>query len=652
MPHFSPSHLVLSAILGMAAFPGLADAAPQFAKVFTDHAVLQRDKPIPVWGTAAPGATVSLLMDSRNAAVAVADNDGNWKTTLPAMQPGGPHTLVAADGAEATTLNDLRVGDVFLCGGQSNMEFPERLATGAWGDIGGSANPDLRFIIIPKTSEAAPLADLKTPVEWQVVGPDTVGDASAVCYHMALEVQKSEHVPIGMIDTYWGGTTIQSWISPDSLRTSAKYADDLDTLALLARDQPKAYAAQSAREEAWWDAHDPSNQKNRAFIAPGYDDKAWPTLMADKGWKDGVPELKDFDGVVWLRTTVTLTPEQAAKANELTLGPIDTNDTTWINGQWIGSSTTSWLWREYSVPAGVFRSGENVITIRVLGSGGLTGQTGVRFVKTSDGQAIPLPAGWKYKAGMRATGLTMPSAPWAIPTSLSTLYNGMIAPFAGYGIKLAAWYQGESNTGEAGEYRTLLPLLMKDWRETFNDPDLPFFVVQLSSYGDPAALPGPSDWAELREAQRQAVDADAHAGMAVSIDFGDRTDIHPTQKTVIGKRLARAALNVAYGRDVSAGGPEAISVVRDGKDLVISFRRTNDPLQVYGGRSATGFEVCDGGATCVFFDGDAMGEKIYLHGANLPDAVKVRYAWSNAPYVNLYSHDDQPVVPFEMDIAK
>lgn len=631
---------------------GTAQAAPEFSKVFTDHAVLQRDVPVKIWGKAAPSQSVKVQLagsdGTTRAAEATAGADGKWTVKVSALPAGGPYTLSATDSSGTTTLSDILIGDVLMCGGQSNMQFPERLSTGAWGDIANSANNTLRFIIIETDTQPAPLADIGKPARWQVVGPDTVGEASAVCYHMAKEIQKHHKVPIGMINSFWGGTTIQSWISPASLRTLPKYTAGLDTLTLMASDPAKAKAQQAKADEAWWDAHDKSNQANRAFIAPNYDDSKWPTLTADAGWKDsGIAELKSFDGVTWLRTTVTLTEAQAKTANQLQLGPIDTYDSTWVNGTWVGSTGISWVWRDYEVPAGVFKAGANTIVIRALGGGGLSGRAANRFIKTGDGQAIPVPATWKYKTGMAAKGLKIPAAPWSVPTSLSTLHNAMIAPLSGYRVKLAAWYQGESNTEEAAEYRTLLPLLMADWRKTFDDPQMPFFVAQLSAFGDVATKPGQSNWADLRESQRLAVNADPHAGLAVTVDFGDRTDIHPTQKVVVGQRLARNARAVAYGDTVSNGGPDAVSATRSGNDLIVTFRNTNGGLRTYSSDIAIGFEACIG-ETCRYVTAKPQGDAVVLPGA--ADATSVRYAWADSPFVNLYSADDLPAGPFRLDV--
>ncbi len=631
---------------------------PHFARIFGDHAVLQRDEAIRVWGEARPNAALTLTLNNTSVAVKTGA-DGKWQTALPALSAGGPYTLSLSDGTATTTVQDIMIGDVYLCSGQSNMEFPARLSTGAWGEISASANPNLRFVNIDKDSAALPRDDLKTTPVWKVAGPETTGDASAVCYYMSKALQKEHKVPVGFIATDWGGTTIQGWISPTALRSLPAYSAGVDAVAQYGVAPDKALAAHARQQEDWWDAYDKSAKAQRAWISPAFNDASWSRLKATGGWKDSdAVDLKTFTGVVWLRSRVTLTAEQAAKANELTLGPIDTFDTTWVNGQWVGSTGINWMWRDYKVPAGVFKAGENVIVVRVLGgmggSGGLTGTPDMRFVKTSDGQAIKLAAEWSYKTGMSTDGqtanLTLPAAPWDVPSSLNTLYNGMIAPLAPYTVKAVAWYQGESNAGAAAEYRTLLPMLMADWRQSFRAPNLPMLIVQLSSYGAVSTAPGASNWAELRESQRLTVQADPHAALIESFDFGDRSDIHPTQKTIIGNRLARAVDNLVFGQTVTPTGPEATSVTRSGNDLIIGFRYAEKGLKAYSSDTAIGFEVCDAKAICRYVTATADRDHIVLKGANTPDMITVRYAWADAPYTNLYSADDLPAIPFQMEI--
>lgn len=641
---------VMSCAASQASAEDGAGAGPAFARIFGDHAVLQRDRPITIWGTAGAGQAVTVALGDHGARVS-ADAHGRWRATLPALPAGGPYRLSATSTAGTVALADVKIGDVYLCSGQSNMEFPARLSTGAWGDFPDSANDDLRFVTIARDSEAAPLDDLKSAAPWRIVSPATVGEASAVCYYMARSLQRTAKVPVGFIHASWGGTTIQSWISASSLRGVAPFADGVAAVAQLAADPAAAHAAEERRVEAWWDAHDPDAAAQRRWKAPAFDDSGWPSITPTGSWKDaGIAALADFDGVAWFRTTVTLSAAQASMANRLQLGPIDTFDTAWVNGVRVGGGSVPWVWRDYAVPPGIFHAGANSIALRVLSGGtggGLTGRPDRRGIATSDGQFIPLAGPWKYRTGLRARGLKLPATAWDPPTSLTTLYNGMIAPLRGYGFKLVAWYQGEANADDATGYRTLLPLLMADWRRDFAQPDLPFMIAQLTAFGDVATTPGHSDWAELREAQAQAVAHDPHAALAVTIDVGDRYDIHPTQKTVVGERMARAARAIAYGAPIAPGGPEASGVTRTGDDLVVAFRRTAGGLKTYSANVAIGFEVCAGDA-CAYVPGNVRGDTIVLPGANRPGVTTVRYAWADAPYINLYGADDLPAAPFRL----
>jgi len=272
-----------------------------------------------------------------------------------------------------------------------------------------------------------------------------------------------------------------------------------------------------------------------------------------------------------------------------------------------------------------------------------------RGVRLANGMVKALLAPFKYQVGTRMKGVSVPGAPWDVPNSYTTLYNGMLAPLVGYKFKLAAWYQGESNAGAAEEYRTLLPLMMRDWRQRFGQADLPFMIVQLTSFGAVARTPGKSDWAELRDAQAASVKGDAHAGLVVTLDFGDRSDIHPTQKTIVGERAARAARAVAYGEKVSPGGPQVVAARHQGNDIVVAFKDTNGGLTTYSSDKAIAFEVCAGDA-CRYADAVPAGDEVLLKGAWRPGVTRVRYAWANAPYVNLYGGDDLPAAPFQIEV--
>jgi len=642
-------HWLFGLCLATTPIPALAQDAPLLAAVFSDHAVLQRNRPILLWGHAGPGETVSATFGN-DSATTEADAKGRWELRFPARGAGGPYSLTVRAGAKTQALSDLMLGDVYLCGGQSNMEFPARFSTGAWGGVAHAPQPMLRFAHVEKASAPAPLEELGQPLRWRLVDGDSAGDASAVCFYMARALQQRLKIPVGFIDSDWGGTTIQSWISSGSLATLPKYTESLRSLAALAADPAAARKLEEARIEHWWSANDPRWSATKHWSAADFDDRAWPSMKLNGSWRDAdIPALAAFDGVVWLRTVVTLTEAQAAAADRLQLGPIDSNDTVWINGRWTGSNNIDWFWRDYAVPAGALHAGRNVIAIRVLGGKGPTGTAANHLLKLHDGSAVPLDGAWSYQLAAPLKDKKPPIPPWEVPTSLSTLYNAMIAPIARYGFKGAAWYQGESNVAEASEYRGLLTLLFKDWRAHMGQPELPMLVAQLASYGAPSAKPVESDWAVLRQAQSDTVRQDGHAGLAVTLDLGDRFDTHPTQKLLVGERLARAARSVVYGEAIAPGGPEAVRVNRAQADLVIHFRHAGAGLQAYSAKSAIGFEACTKTA-CRFVPGDIDGNRIVLRGADTGGVTHVRYAWSDAPFVNLYSSEDLPAVPFDLPV--
>ncbi|MFS0772786.1 sialate O-acetylesterase [Sphingomonas sp. 1P08PE] len=614
------------------------------ARIFGDHGVLQRDRPIPVWGQAAPRAEVIVTLGGNSVTVRTGA-DGRWRTTLPPMAASGPYRLIARSGAAIQTLTDILVGDVYLCGGQSNMEFPARRATGAWGGVIPRAIPVMRYAHVERDSQPGPLADFAAPVPWKIVDPQSVGDASAVCFHMAATLQRHLNVPIGFIESFWGGTTIENWIPAPALGTIPSYRAGLGTLALAARDPDAGLQSQSGRDDAWWRTHYPSWQVERVWRNSDFDASAWRTV------RPGVSEdsVAKEPSVSWYRQTITLTAVQAAAASRIGLGTIDRHDTVWINDRWVGANDADWFWRDYPLRPGVLRAGRNVIVLRVVGRAGLTGDPAQRAIVLTDGRRVPLSDIWSYHEGGAVPAATPPIAAWQVPDSLSTLYNGMVAPLGNYGVRLVAWYQGEANVGDPVRYRQLLPMLMANWRRQFDQPGLPFMVAQIASFGSPPIHPGDAPRAALRDVQAKVVRADPAAGLAVTFDISDRFDVHSPQKRLVGERLARAARAIVYGEAISAGGPQVRTVSRDGGDLVVAFDGAQGGLFTYGGDVALGFEACVG-SDCRYAAGQVEGGMIRLRGAYRPGTDRVRYAWADAPFANLYGADDLPAVPFAAEV--
>ena len=644
----------LSLLAGRTLAQPVAPAAPALlAPVFGDHAVLQRGAPIPVWGSAQPGEAVTVAFAGTEAQ-AKADALGHWRLRLNAQAAGGPYDLtVRSQGGQAQVLHDVLVGDVWLCSGQSNMEFTLRHATNADGEISASANDQIRLLHAPHMGAPTPRDAFGAPTAWAAARPGTVDNFSAACYLMGRELQADQHVPMGLIDASWGGSDIRAWISPEALRRFGGYDDALRIVAQHTADPTAAEAGWQKVMAAWAKDHDPGARSAPPWSAPDLDDSAWATTPADGYWESwGVPALARFDGVVWYRTTITLTADQAKGEAMIALGPADDIDTTFINGTFIGGQESWNAPRTYAAPAGVLHAGVNSIAVRVVdtgGGGGLWGHPKDRFLRAADGSQVPIDGLWRYRiaATIDQTG-PVPHAPWMDATGVVTLYNGLISPFAGYGLKGIAWYQGEANVSDPEGYRRLLPALIQDWRDRFGK-ELPFLVVQLANFGSAASQPGPSAWAALREAQRLTVEHDPKTGMAVTIDIGQRYDIHPTDKLDVAHRLARLARRLAYGESLVASGPQPIGAVRTGDQVTISFADVGAGLAVYGAARPIGFEACDKTGRCGFVDATASKDKVVLE-VGTGEVAKIRYAWADSPIVNLYNSEDLPATPFEIGV--
>ena len=620
--------------------------------MFQDHAVLQRDRPIKLWGRAAPSAEVTVGLAGESAS-ARADGAGNWSASLPPLSAGGPYDLTVRSAAgQAQTLHDVLIGDVYLCSGQSNMELHVYEASSSYLEIKGAANDKIRLLTIDRFSSPTPRDGFASPVHWAAAVPDTARGFSAVCFFFGRELQKSLGVPIGLIHSSWGGSLIESWI-PQGLAKGLGYDEPLAVLAKYVGDPKAAEAAWRERMQQWWLAHDPASAGAPPWSAPEFDDSAWPTMTLNGDWEGwGVPSLAQFDGIVWFRTTVTLSAAQARGEATLSLGPVDDIDTTWINGIHIGGLEGWDRPRVYTVPAGTLREGTNTIAVGVLDTGaggGIWGAAADKTLRLADGTSVSLAPPWHYRisAPLSATG-TAPHAPWLNESGLTTLYNGMIAPIGPYGLRGVVWYQGESNTGDPKAYARLLPGMIETWRREFG-ADLPFLIVQLPGFGPASAVPEESGWAELREVQRLTVARDAHAGLAVTIDLGDRNNVHPTDKQDVAVRLALAARRLVYGEDVVASGPVPVSAVFASGRIAVTFAHA-DKLMAYGAKRPVGFEACDAQKHCGFVDATIQGGQVILDATRLPRPAFVRFCWADSPIVNLYNGANLPAVPFELAV--
>lgn len=650
--------LVLAAFLiagaSNAVHAGQSDK-PFLSPLFGDNMVLQRGIKAPIWGWTTPGATVTVRIAGRTA-TAVADASGKWMARIGPLPAGGPYQLLVV-GPQHVTLGNVLVGDVWICSGQSNMQQGIGASANPEAEIAAANHPRIRLFTVQMRPAAAPQASvLRDPGQylgaWYVCSPATVsaggwGGFSAVAYYFGRSLQGLlGDVPIGLIHTSWGGTVAEAWTSAAGLAPLRDFDKQILQLRAAA-ERPLAYRDQL---EQWYAENDPGSRPGGGWAQGLMDRRAWPTMKVPGAWETA--GLPDYDGTVWFMKAVDLPAAAAGKPARLELGPIDDMDTTYVNGKEVGTTFVYNENRSYAIPAGLLKEGANLIKIRVLDTGGAGGLTGSpeQLRLTVEGEApLALAGEWQYREGVTlAKAKPVPLRMENNPNVPTVLYNGMIAPLVPFGIKGVIWYQGESNAGRAYQYRELLPALIADWRKAWGQGNFAFLIVQLANFLKPDTEPRDDPWPELREAQYLTTKRVPGTGLAVAIDIGEADDIHPKNKQDVGKRLAWAALPVAYGRQVVGSGPVYRSMRIEGSEIRISFDHVAEGLVVRG-EKLMGFAIAGSDRKFVWADARVDGRTVVVSSPQVPRPVAVRYAWSNNPVCNLYNTANLPAVPFRTD---
>lgn len=631
-----------------------ADDTALLNPLFQDHAIVQRDRADPVWGHARPGEAVTVSFDSHDIH-AHADAQGRWQASLPAHAAGGPYTLTVSTAAGATqTIHDVLVGDVWLCSGQSNMVLPVKRALDARAEVQDASNDRIRVLTVDNISSTVPLESIPATDHWLKTTPGTVAEFSATCYFFARELQKDVPVPMGLVVAAWGGSRIEPWMSEAALRKAGGYDASLNLLAEYRKDPARAGQQWSRWWQAWWRSRPGIAKNDEPWSPAGLTEAGWLSAPIERGaWQHwGKPELADFTGMLWYRTRVNLTKAQAAQHAVLNLTANEI-DQTWVNGHWVGTGYGNGDVRAYAIPPGVLHEGDNLIAVNVLNTyrdGGIYGAASHFALRLADGSRVPLGA-WQYRVVPSAYGAP-PNVPWQSTSGLTTLYNGMIAPLGHYGFRGELWYQGESNTGDAASYRRLLEAWRTDERARFG-ADLPVLIAQLSSYGPSPTHPGESGWADVREAQRLVAAEDPRSALAVSVDIGERYDIHPANKQELGRRLARAARHVIYGEALPPSGPVPVSALQNGAAVTLDFKDVTGQLVAYSADHPIGFELCSAQAgSCHYAVADIHDTQVVLHAPpSATPVTRVRYCWADSPICTLYDQAGLPAGPFQLTIA-
>jgi sialate O-acetylesterase len=631
-------------------------AVVKLPAIFSNNMVLQQQSEVPFWGEATPNKTVRITSSWNQRTIETkADANGKWKTTISTQAYGGPFTIVLSDGKK-TILENVMVGEVWLCSGQSNMEMP----LAGWGkianfeqEIAGANYPNIRLLQVSKTLSTKPLTDLEvTKGGWVACSPKTVEDFSAVGYFFGKNLYDTKNIPIGIINTSWGGTIAEAWTSGSTLKTMPDFKPVVEKMEQTAVNKAELKAKYTKDLIEWQnqvEKADKGHSNGKALWAvKELDESDWKPMNIPDNWEN--QSLPGFDGVVWFRKTVEIPADWQNTGLTLNLDMIDDNDVTYFNGVEVGH-TDGWnLSRKYDIPASLVKSGKAVITVRVFdtgGGGGIYGNASLINLSNSTDKNIPLAGSWQYKVGFNLNEI--PAAPKLAddPNQPTVLFNAMIHPIVPFTIKGAIWYQGESNADKAYQYRELFPLMIKDWRKEWKS-DFPFYFVQLANYTAVLPQPAEASWAELREAQLQTLHLE-NTGMAVTIDIGNEKDIHPKNKQEVGRRLSLIARANAYNENIAFSGPiyDSYRIVKN--SIRITFNHTDKGLKTKNGEQLTGFAIAGPDHQFRWAKAVIEGNEVVVSCNEVENPISVRYAWAANPVCNLFNGVDLPASPFRTD---
>lgn len=624
------------------------------ADVFSSHMILQRNRPIAIWGTELISKTVTVTLGKKSCTAPVS-GDGRWQAELPAIASGGPFTL-SVHGSGEIVLDDILIGDIWLAAGQSQMRSELFKVSHAGREIALADHPQIRLFQIPFTQSTRPVETLEGT--WQVCTPETAAGFSAMAYYFGRRIQMETGVPVGLINSAIGGSKIEAFFSLEGLRAFPNHDYRPLLQNLESRTLEEVDADYCSRQQKWQESIETLKQTalqtdagmqdgQTLWTEPDFDDSGWGTVhLPGVFGEQKLPRA----GAFWLRRSFEL-PSEGTQLSELHLGFISDRDTVWINGRKIEGLDRYNAGRIYRVEGGWLRPGQNSIVLRIISpvaAAVYASREELRLV--NDRLSVPLGGQWKGRNGSVVDPGQPPSYIGVRSYMPCLLYNAMVHPFTRVAIKGVIWSQGEANTTESGRYEALMRALIADWRRIWKNPDLPFIWEQTTSDGHPDDdYAHESMRAEIRDAQRRVLNM-PKTGMAQLIDVTGIIDLHYLDKETAGNRMARAALHCAYETDCLPGGPLYRSHRVEGNRIVLNFDCAGDGLATRDGQSLNGFTIA--GADRIFYRAEAEinDAQVNVHSQNVQKPVAVRYAWSSNPArANLINSDKLPAGTFRTD---
>ena len=624
-------------------------------QLFQSGMVMQRGKIIPVWGKADAGETVTIRFNKKQFQT-TADANGRWQVDLPKMKAGGPYQMTINE----QTIDNIMIGDVWLLSGQSNIDVHiERVYPQYTTEVDNYENTNIRlFRVQNETSTHGVKDDIRpTSINWKPLNKQNAWPFSAIGYFLGKKMFEKNKVAQGIIVNSWGGTPIEAWISEDSLK--ADYPMLIKKMQIYQSDNyVRAQMQANGAANHQWETM--LNEADPGYADTQCDDSQWPVINQNNWTWRGT-------GSVWLRKHITIDKEHAGKPARLLLGTLFDRDVTYLNGKQIGQTGYQYPPRRYDIPEGLLREGDNVIAIRFINKYGACHFIPEKPYMLCFGDdrmsqnpmpkdVLPLGDEWKMKVGAEMP--QCPSSDVSLQNLPTTLYNAVLYPLAPYAINGIVWYQGESNTGNPAPYADYLKKLMGNWRDCWHDQQMPFVIVQLANYDGrqqtgfprpitPQTEPVNSGWAQLREAQRTAAKADAHAELAVINDLGETVDIHPLRKKEVAERIALCFDKLIYNNKVKLS-PEVVSTQVSDAAIQLTLDQPIQEGDLYT------FEVCNNGSN-KYQNVHAVGRgnviTLLVPMVSQASGIKIRYAWKDDPkQANVRSLSGLPMSSFEMTI--
>jgi sialate O-acetylesterase len=623
--------------------------------------VLQRNEVVKVWGWAEPGEKVSVKFLKKNYST-ITGKDGKWMVKLKPMNAGGPYTM-EIKGNNVIVLNDILIGDVWVCSGQSNMtHYLGRHAERYAKEIAEANYPEIRQFYVPEKALLSGPIENVPDLKWVAADPKTVLDFTVIGYFFVKKLYDKYHVPMGIINTCVGGTPIEAWISEEGFK---EFPDILKTVK---QNQDTAYinglnrqAMQSRKGDG--SAFGPKKETDKGLTGsvkwyePAYQPLNWKRINIPGYWED--QGVRNLNGVVWYRREINVPKSMTGVEATVKLGRIVYADEFYINGQKVGNTTYEYPQRVYKIEANVLEPGKNLFVVRVTNQGGKGGFVPDKpYFLLAAGDTIDLKGDWYYRVGavfqyrrFMGTGGQM-LRPVIAQQSPTGLYNGMIAPYTNYAVKGFLWYQGESNADNPNEYKKLLPSIIKDWRNHWQLGDLTFLIAQLPNFMDVNYSPEESNWAEIREIQLETALNTPNTGIGINIDLGEWNDIHPGNKKPVGERLALQAMKITYGeKDILSSGPIRKSARLEGNKIIISFDNVGTGLISGNGEELAHFAIAGEDGKYEWANAEIRNNEVVVWIDAIKNPKSVRYAWADNPdFANLYNKEGLPASPFQIKV--